>query len=487
MMGWVEIMKRIRTAISAAIMLLSLSIANVTPGWSADNDGAAIRLKDRVLLHRASHRGMEFSPVAKAGSSSTGLSSLSVQILKKIELDGNAIDNNYSSVLPLDFNKNGTSEFLHWNGHRIMRLYGGAGNKIWQVTNSSGRRIGSEAYTHRDSAAILDLNGDGRDDVVHCWQSGSEKLLVARNGVNGQEIRRASLSGQSNSAGSLCLISVYRKQSDKKPIILISMQQSGGSSRCNNKNYIDNWVSVGAYDISLKKLWQTDTCHAGHQTAGVDSDTDGYQEYFFAGKYALDFNGKIRCSLSGWSSTDHVDAIRVGKLDPSSSRLTAVAVGQTGGGGFDATNCKWLWSFPKSITNPQELSIAQLDPAPLPLSVTITQRGSNTVISHVLDRNGKLVRTIGYRVVPLQNAELDGDKRTDELLSMFGAVFNGAGEKILSSDWYWNLKGSKVTEVSSSNEYDKWVAFPLLYDIDQDGRDELVTWGQSLIVVGRPG
>jgi hypothetical protein len=444
------------------------------------------RLLDRVLLHRTSHRGMEFVPIARPDSSSNGKSSLSVEIVKKIELDGNALDNTYSSVLPLDFNANGTSEFLHWNGHRIMRLWGGAGNKIWQITNSSGRRQSSEAYTHRDSAAILDLNGDGRDDVLHCWQSGSERLLVARNGVNGKEIRRASLAGQSNSAASYCLISVYRKQSDKKPIVLVSQQQSGGSSACSNKNYMDNWVRVVAYDTNLKKLWSTDTCHAGHQTAEVDADNDGYAEYVFVGKYALDFNGKIRCTLKGWSSGDHVDAIRVGKLDPDSSRITAVAVGMTGGGGFDASNCNRLWSYPKEVVNPQELAIAQLDPAPKPLSITVTQRGSNTTKTHVLDRNGKVVRTIGYRVVPLQNAELDGDKRTDELFSMFGTVFSGAGKKLLSSDWYWNLKGSKVKTVSSSNEYDKWVAFPLLFDVDKDGREEIVTWGQSLIVVGRP-
>ncbi|HWL66897.1 MAG TPA: hypothetical protein VNS22_00770 [Geminicoccus sp.] len=497
-------MMRIRGAMGIAAVLLAVSApaagtalateaAPITGlagqaalAGAANDDVLARRLDDRVKLQRTAHRGMEFVPIARAGSAKNGKSKLAIDIVNQIELDGNALDNVFSSLLPLDFNNNGTAEFLHWNGHRIMRLYGGKGNKIWEISNSSGRRQGKEAWTHRDTAAILDLNGDKKEDVLHCWQSGSTRLLVARNGANGKEIRKVSLSGQSNSAGSLCLISVYRKQSDKKPIVIVAQQQPGGSAKCDSKNYVDNYTRVAAYDTNLKLLWTTDTCHAGHQTAGVDTNGDGYMEYFFAGKYALDFNGKIRCSLSGWNSKDHVDAIRVGQLDPASSRFTAVALGATGGGGFNAADCKRLWTMPKEIKNPQELSIAQLDPAPKPLSITVTERGSDTTKSYVLDKDGKIVRTIGHRVVPMQNAELDGDTRTDELVSMFGNVFNSAGSKILTNSWYWNLKGSKVKQVATANEYEAWTAFPLLYDVDNDGRDELVTWGQSLIAVGRP-
>jgi hypothetical protein len=151
-----------------------------------------------------------------------------------------------------------------------------------------------------------------------------------------------------------------------------------------------------------------------------------------------------------------------------------VAIGRTGGG-FDFVTCGRLWTLPKTIVNPQELSIAQLDPAPLPLSITVTQRGSGTTESNVLDASSKVVRKIADRVVPMQNAELDRDRRTDELVSMFGEIFNGAGQLLLSSDWYWNLKGTKVVEVPGETEYDRWTAFPVLFDVDKDGRDELVT------------
>ncbi len=483
-------MKRGKAAAVAAVVVWVFSLFNVTglPVAAAETEvPLETRLADRVLLHRNAVRGMEYVPTSQPGASAAAKSSLKVDILKKINLDGNAIDNTYSSVLPIDSDNDGQYGFLHWNGHRIMRLYDGSGRKVWQVTNGTGRKQGSEAYTHRDTAVVMDMNGDGKDDVLHCWQSGSTKLLVARHGSTGKEIRKISLPGQSNSLPSYCLLSVYRKQADKQPIILMSQQQPGGSGMCGKKNYTDNWVRVVAYDTSLKKLWHADTCHAGHQTAGVDADNDGYQEYFFVGKYALDFNGKIRCTLKGWAAGDHVDAIRVGKLDPKSPRVTAIAVGFSGGGAFDASNCKWLWGFSKTIDNPQELSIVQIAPAPKPLSVMVTQRGSEkNTKTYILDANGKILRTIAARILPMQNAELDGDERTDEIVGMFGDVFNGAGKKILSRNWYWNLKGTKVAEKSSSNVYDKWIAFPLLFDLDSDGRNEFVTWGQSLIAVGRP-
>jgi hypothetical protein len=466
-------------------LLTALAATLAQPAQVRAASGTEMRLEDRVLLRRNAPRGLEYVPTSRSGASSSGKASLKVDVLKKVNLDGNAIDNAYSSVLPIDSNRDGKYGYLHWNGHRIMRVFDVNGKKVWQVTNGSGRKQSSEAFIHRDGAAILDLNGDKKDDVLHCWQSGSTKRLVARSGATGKEIRSVSLSGQSNGPTAYCRISVYRQQSNKKPIILVAHQQPGGSAKCGKTNWVDNWTRVVAFDTKLKKLWTTDTCYAGHETAGVDANNDGYDEYFFVGKYALDFKGKIRCSLSGWSKTDHVDGVRVAKLDPKSSRMTAVAVGRTGGGAFDASNCKRLWTM--KVKNPQELAIAQFDPAPKPLSIMATERGGGSTPSKtfVMDKNGKIVRKISRRIVPMQNAQLDGNKRNDEIVAMFGEVFTGTGKQLLSRSWYWNLKGSKVKQKSSSNVYDKWVAFPLLFDMNNDGKEEIVTWGQSLIVVGR--
>jgi hypothetical protein len=68
---------------------------------------------------------------------------------------------------------------------------------------------------------------------------------------------------------------------------------------------------------------------------------------------------------------------------------------------------------------------------------------------------------------------------------MFGEVFDDQGRRLLSKGWYWNLKGTKVKEKITGSVYDKWAAYPLLFDMDNDGKNEMVTWGQSLIVEGK--
>jgi hypothetical protein len=76
----------------------------------------------------------------------------------------------------------------------------------------------------------------------------------------------------------------------------------------------------------------------------------------------------------------------------------------------------------------------------------------------------------------------------DEALCSWGQVVDRFGNLRLTKWWYWNLRGNKVVETGAGpypNSFDRWQAFPIAYDHDGDGKDELVTWGQSLIVVGK--
>ena len=67
----------------------------------------------------------------------------------------------------------------------------------------------------------------------------------------------------------------------------------------------------------------------------------------------------------------------------------------------------------------------------------------------------------------------------------FGRVLTQSGKFRLGTEWYWNLKGSKTKQITPPTSYDSWAPFPFVMDLDKDGRDEIVTWGQSLIVVGQ--
>ena len=87
--------------------------------------------------------------------------------------------------------------------------------------------------------------------------------------------------------------------------------------------------------------------------------------------------------------------------------------------------------------------------------------------------------------MPFQNANLDGRTGSDELMIQFARVIDQSGTIRLGTDWYWNLKGTKVKQVTPPSSWDSWPAFPFAMDLDGDGRDEIVTWSQSLIVVGK--
>jgi hypothetical protein len=470
--------------LARASACLAVAVGLITTAASDHPVQAADPLVERVQLRRNAARGLEYMPTSIADGPSGAKHSVKVVPKIRVNIRGSALDNTYSSLLPIDFNGSGTSEYLMWNGHKTMRVYGRAGNRVWEISNPSGRVLNGKTYVHRDQAAVLDLNDDHKEDVLHCWQSGSTKKLVERNGSNGKELRSVTLAGQgTNAETQYCRIAVYYKESDKQPIILVAHSQPTKGA-CGGRNYTDNWARVVAYDKNLKMLWSTNTCDAGHVSAGVDEDSDGYFDYVFIGKYALDFNGKIRCRLAGWNGSDHVDAIRVAKVDPSRSGLQAVAIGRTGGGMFDASNCSRIWSMP--VRDPQEMAVFQLDAAPAPLSIMVTNRGgtSSSVVTSVLNHKGKKLRTISKRIMPMQNAQLDGYRRNDEIIGMFGEIFNGKGELLMSKKWYWDLKGTNVTPKKSSNIYDQWTAYPLLFDMDNDGKEEMVTWGQGLIVEG---
>ena len=91
-------------------------------------------------------------------------------------------------------------------------------------------------------------------------------------------------------------------------------------------------------------------------------------------------------------------------------------------------------------------------------------------------------------VMSMQNANLDGAAGIDEAVGSFGQVIDRFGNLRLSKWWYWSLKGPGTVETTSGpspNDSDRWQAFPQVFDYDGDGKDEIVQWGQSLIVVGQ--
>jgi hypothetical protein len=233
-----------------------------------------------------------------------------------------------------------------------------------------------------------------------------------------------------------------------------------------------------------------DTCEAGHAAWPVDRDQDGRAEAIFVGKYLLRASGKRRCVLAGWSRYDHVDSMAVADFDAARPGLEAMAVGETGTAMFDAANCRQIWRIPATvIRNPQHVAAARLDTASATPLVVIEERGSvDGPRTFVISGGGRIISVISSHFMPMQNANLDGALGVDELVGSFGQVVGMSGWRRLDRDWYWNLRGGEIDEIENGfypETYDRWQAFPLVFDFDRDGTDEIVQWGQSLIVVGK--
>ena len=437
---------------------------------------------DRIQLHRNSNRGVPYIKLSQAGQASSA-ATITMRAVRQIELDGDPLLNVRGNVYPIDVDGDGDYGFVHFNGFRYMRIYGGGGKKLWQIENPGGR-VHRDAM-HRDTLAVLDADGDGDQDLVHCWVEGGKKVLLVRRGETGAVLRRAVLDG---SPSDECQIAAFRVTGRGTPLILVSARNKSGCGTAGN--YIDTWGRTLAFDVNLNEVWDRNTCAAGHYVYPVDENADGVAERIFIGKHLYEPNGSRVCTAD--IGNTHADGVAVADLDPGRSGLEAVLTGANGVKAVSvARNCAAIWAVPTgTIRNPQHIALAKLDPATAIPSIVVHQRGTEPDPTiYFLNGRGqvqaKYAKSKINTEMPYQNANLDGATGSDELMIFFGRVLDRSGKIRLGTDWYWNLKGSKVKLIAPPTGFDRWAPYPIVMDLDHDGRDEIVTWGQSLIVVGR--
>lgn len=440
---------------------------------------------DRVQLYRNSNRSVPYLPLAQPGASA-GAATLVMKPLLTIELDGDPLDNAYSNVRPIDVDGDGQFELVQYNGFNFMQVWSRTGQKLWRVDNPDGRTHDTDDAVQRDPIVIADLDGDGKQDIAHCWSNGDQRLLVYRRGYDGAVIRSTPIQGIANSE---CQIAAVRVATQPSPLILVAYPIWDATASSCPRNFIGNWVKTVAFDTNQQRLWDRNTCDAGHYVWPLDENQDGLAEAFFVGKYLLRPDGTLQCMLNTWPASDHVDGMAIADLDPTRPGFEAVAVGGTGMAMFSAATCQQIWRIPNTVVrDPQHVVLAQLDPSSPTPSIVVDERGSvSNPKNYVINAQGTVL-AIGANMFSMQNANLDGALGMDEAVLNFGIVVDRYLNQRLTKYWYWNLKGSKVVETSAGsypNSYDRWQAYPLVMDWDRDGRDELITWGQSLIVIGK--
>ena len=441
---------------------------------------------DRVQLHRNPNRGVPYLPLAGANEL-PGKPSLVMKPALQIELDGSPLTNVYANLRPIDIDGDGTFEFVHYNGYRFMQVWSAAGEKLWRIYNADGRLHDPAGGTQRDTISVLDLDGDGTQEIAHCWIVGGERRLVYRRGTNGHVMRSLRIDG---GVSQECQIGAFRMEGSGEIQILVSHSIAGAAAKSCPRNWVGYWARAVAFDRFQRKLWDRNTCDAGHYVWPLDENRNGLTDAVFVGKYLLRPDGTERCVLSSWPQDDHVDGMAIADLDPSRPGLETVAVGRTGTAMFEAGTCREIWRIaPTVIRDPQHVAVARLDPASKEPAIVVDERGSVPGARvFVLNGAGQVLAANTNPFMPMQNANLDGAFGIDEMVGSFGRVVDRLGNTRLGRGWYWDLKGNKVRETALGpypTNYDRWQAFPLVFDHDGDGVDEIVTWGQSLIVVGK--
>lgn len=450
---------------------------------------------ERIQMHSNRLRGVPYRSTLQSGDS-TDPARFTLEPVRQIALDGEPAVNVGGNVYPIDIAGDGKFGFVHFNGYRVLRAYGPDGEKLWQVDNPDGRVHRSPA--HRDTMAVFDTDGDGAQEIVHCWSSGDAQLLILRDGASGKVRKSVVVPGQP--ANSECQLAAFTFEGASRPMVRILVGGRASTAAGCTWNYADTSSYITAFDVDLDLAWTATTCDAGHYMWPLDEDGDGRAEAVFVGKYLYNGAGLRLCTLPNFGA-DHVDSMVVADLDPDVAGLEAMVVGASNTRLYQARSCTARWSIPTSrVSNAQQVSYARMRDASGPIDSLIVTTKLNTgvygppiypLVAYALSMRGAIVSQYketyddSFLLVapPIQNANLDGAATSEDRLTSFGQVVDADGVRRLTVDWYWNLQ-EPTDEKGAGDPATKWTRTPFAFDLDNDGRDELVTWGRHKLVVG---
>ncbi|MFO1037528.1 MAG: hypothetical protein U1E45_11830 [Geminicoccaceae bacterium] len=439
---------------------------------------------DRILLHRNGLRGVAYAPLGNP-SDLTVPGPLAVTTIGRIPMDGDPAVNVWGGLYPLDVDRDGVPEFVHFNGYRTMRVYKADGTKLWQIDNPKGRV--HRDFSHRDTMVMLDATDTTPAQILHCWvmPNASNRSVVLRDAASGAIVKQVTLTGQA--ASGECQIAAFKTAPAGNTVVLVALR-AAATAGC-KQVFQDVFSSVVAFDRNLNQLWKRSTCDAGHYVWPLDENADGLAEAMFIGKYLVRPDGTLQCTLSGWG-TDHVDSAAVADFDPATPGLETIAVGYSGTRFYKASTCTRRWAIARSgLTNGQYVIAAHLTPTdPAPLMAVRQEPNAGTVNNTYILDAGMVQRAVFpgtyYSMIPMQNANLDGLLGADELVGAYGEVFDGQGTLRLDRSWYWDQQTLTDVEKATLDPPSQWSRSPVIADLDGDGKAEIITWGRQAIVIG---
>ena len=395
-----------------------------------------------------------------------------------IALDGDGHENVRSKLIVADVTGDDRPDWILKNGFRLIKAYDHDGGKLFERRNPDGFANGTPWHAFVDLA--WDLDGDGRAEIIATWHEPDGHYLQVLDGETGAVLRERKLwHGVAPKSNNQILMAIAFIDGGSSPVILIEDGLATGSQS-------QGYDEVRAFDRELNEVWIAETPRGGHYVFPYDLDQDGITDVVFAGKHVLDPHGRLLWTMSGWDG-DHVDSLAAGDIDPTRAGYEVVAVGRTGTRMYGVEDGAMLWQIDTTaIRDPQHVAIGELDPDAAGLEIIVKQRASEPDrITYLLDHRGQIRHHVNRGPRPYLNADLDGDRRVDEMIAMEGIVTDLLLTQISDGAWYAGAQSLTSAE-RQLHPHEMWNPFPFVQDVLGDAREEMIVWGRHALVVGTP-
>ncbi|HZA68050.1 MAG TPA: hypothetical protein VE592_13940 [Geminicoccaceae bacterium] len=397
---------------------------------------------------------------------------------KVIVLDGDGQENARSKLIVADVTGDGRPDWILKNGFRLIKAYDHDGAKLFEHRNPDGFANGAPWHPFVDLA--WDLDGDGKAEIIATWHKADGHYLQILDGETGAVLRQKKLwHDRAPRGNNAILMALMFPDASARPVILV---EDGLATGAQSRGY----DHIRAFDRELDTLWIASTPDAGHYMFPYDLDQDAATDVLFAGKHVLDAQGRLRWTMSGWGA-DHVDSLAAGDIDPTRPGYEVVAVGRTGTRMYDVEDGSILWHLDTSaIPDPQHVMIGELSPAAAGLEIVVKERASEPGReTYLIDYRGRIHDRVSHGPAPYLNADLDGDRRVDEMIAGRGVATDLSLTETSNDAWYVGAQGLSGNE-RGLHPHEIWNPHPIVQDVLGDAREEMIVWGRHALVVGTP-
>jgi hypothetical protein len=398
-----------------------------------------------------------------------------------------------SRMVPGDLNGDGKIDWVFFNGTKFLKAYDHDGELLWQHLNPDG--VENYDPWHSWIPTVWDMNNDGRAEVIAFRQTGASSAsalyLTIYDGTTGTVNHETELTWFGSVPvyyGHRGICAIAYLQDPSTPDIVIT-----GS---------DYSTEVYAYDNQCEPLWNqvftpdysqegSYNYGGGHYVWPYDLDDDGLHE-ILAGRFLIDNDGTVRDTLDLPLITfdfatlpDHVDALVSADFVPDSPGREILTIGELGTFCFsvDPLTLKTdrLWEIPSAsdspLSNPQTMAGGDFDQTNPGPEVMIAERASEPDPAVVCLRgDGTVLRELGTSIGnPVIAVDIDGDRDEVDIMFFYGKVLNNTGEALTDHQWF----------TSSNPIYWEWQPYSIGMDVLGDGREEIIVWSNTQLVVGQ--